>query len=427
MRWSILISLLSAGIVYMSGVLIASLISRSLGTEQVADWALISSIVALLPVLEIGIGSALFSTLVALKGRRILDLYNRIYQLLRFIIKVHLFVLGGGLLLFAVDVKWDFNVVGDKYYIYVLFFISPILVFVSIVEKVHASRKNWSHVKLIDGLTTAIVTSVLYVYAGLYGVTILSVVLIRYVLVACIKWLVYYSYLSNIKRRFERYRNNRNNWLQVSLPEIKSYFSMSFVGAFALSSDTVLIAIFCSPADVSEYYAAQRIFLPLSMFFGIISPLLWFKFSKIFNEKNGLIRLKKIFIRLVFLVFVTSIIFGLIVLYYMDLIVSKWLDDSVAISKAMGLGHFFWMLLVSYGSLLSPIANSMSMHNLMAVLSFLMLLCNLILTIGGLVYFGAPAAIYASILSTLILISIPLTYAIFKNEAGVLATNKEVI
>jgi O-antigen/teichoic acid export membrane protein len=416
MQYAFVFNCFSTALTYLSGIYIAWLLATVADIRDIADWALISSVISMVPILELGIGGALFSTLVGLRGKKILTLYSRVSYFIKISIAIQIVIFIVFIVaVYIIDEQYN-EVIYGRSWIYWFILIIPFVVLVNVCEKIHASRNNWTSVKVVDTFLMVCVLVFLYFGFVLNLINICLILWLRFYFTSFVKLIVFSSYLNFLRKRFRDYVFDNIRWNKESLPEIKSYFIMSFVGAFALSSDTFLIAYFYNASDVANYYSAQRIFMPFAMIFGIISPILWFRYARSTLNKNFSPKLKRAFFLTVLSVLFFSAIVGYFIFRYSELIVSKWLPGQIEVSVEMYFGHYLWMVLVSVGAIISPAANALKLHKEMAFSSVLMLVSNLFLTVIGLIHIGPASAIYASVFSTLFTVTLPLLLKIYKSK-----------
>jgi len=387
---------------------------KYLGVESYGIWVTISSTVAMLAILDVGISSALVNLISQAYAKKDNRLAAEYFSTAFWVLLVLVLIMG-----IAGNIFWDripwaelFNLENSKIQaeislsLKIAFLIFLISLPFSLIVKVLAGYQQLHVANLFAAGGSLLSLAALFfaimlkghlpLLVGTYaGSFLLANIILMF-------WVIFF----------------RKPWLRpdfnkIKFIHLKSVFSSSFYffviqisGLIVFSSDNVVIAHFLSPADVTPYSVTWRLVSYIVIIQNFIFPALWPAYSEAFASDNleWVISTYKRVNKITTLVLILGC--SLIALYG-RLIIKIWAGDAAVPSQSLIFMMCIWIIIYAYTTNQSCLMGAANKIRAQGVFSLFGAIANLFISIYLVGIFGVEGVLMGTILSYLIFIVIP--------------------
>ena len=171
-------------------------------------------------------------------------------------------------------------------------------------------------------------------------------------------------------------------------------------------TDLVLIAAFLGTAVNAGYGAVQQILLVPSLFVVAISSSFWPSMTKAHME-GAVIRLKRTYLFGLAVAVLSTLVFVVVVVIFLDKILMLWLRAPVVVPPFVTPGLAAWAVMISGLGVTLTLLRAMGEGRFAARIMVACLLMKIVLSVALLPVFGPAAAPYATVVSAVICIIMP--------------------
>ena len=188
------------------------------------------------------------------------------------------------------------------------------------------------------------------------------------------------------------------------------FFALQMAGLVGYQSDHIVIAQLLGAEAVATYAVAMKLFSFPTMVVGLMLVPLWPAYGEAF-ARGDINWIKKTFRRSVWLGLVLNVPFTLVLVLWGGWIIEGWAGAAVVPSVGLLVGMGLWTLLTVFGGAFSVLLNGLHVVRFQVICATLMAVSNIVLSIFLVQKMGVAGAIYGSVLAIVIFTTIP--YALY--------------
>ncbi len=387
---------------------------RYLGQEQYALWVTISATVALFSFADLGIGNGLLNAISEAHGKKDRKLAQRHISSAFFLLSVVACALA---LLFALvytRVLWAhiYNVsspdavaeAGPATAIFVACFLLSMPL--GVVQRVQLGYQEG----FIDNRWTGLgkIFSLIGVLVAIAAQAHLSLLVLALVGGPVFALLLNSIFLFGIKRPWLRPRVDKI--VKSSIQKVSQtgflFFILQLAGAFAYSSNSLILAQILGPGAVAQYAIAAQLFnVPLVIFNMVLNPL-WPAYGEAFIQGDAE-WIRKTFIRSVKIGLLINGLPSMVLLVFGGWIIRLWIGSGIAVPFLLLSGLAVWTLIYSVNGPIAMLLNGANVIRFQVVCVLLMTASNLFLSILLTHEIGVSGVVWGSVVPQTILVLIP--------------------
>lgn len=387
---------------------------RYLGQEQYALWVTISSTVALFSFADLGIGNGLLNAITQAHGNNDRELAQKHISSAFFLLSIVACVLA---LLFAlvyvhVPWAWVYNVsspdavaeAGPATAIFMACFLLSMPL--GVVQRVQLGYQEG----FVDNRWVGLgkIFSLIGVIVAIAARASLSLLVFALVGGPVLSLLLNSIFLFGIKRPWLRPRVDKI--VKSSMQKVSQigflFFILQLAGAFAFSSNSLILAQILGPVAVAQYALAAQLFnIPLMIFGMVLSPL-WPAYGEAVI-KGDAEWIRKTFIRSVKIGLLINGLPSLFLLMFGSQVIHLWVGSGVVIPFLLLLGLAVWTLMYSINGPIAMLLNGANVIRFQVVCALLVTVSNVFLSIFLTHKIGVSGVVWGSIVPQIMLLLIP--------------------
>ncbi|MBI5918950.1 MAG: oligosaccharide flippase family protein [Nitrosomonadales bacterium] len=395
-----------------------------LGKEQYGLWVTVSSLLAMLAFMDGGAGNAVINMVAHACGANRRDLPKIVstafFSLMvltlvgsMLFLSVFSFVDWGRLLgASAATSRSDVDIV---VLVVGLFFFSNMVL--TLVGKVQRGMQEGNLDNIWSGIGALL--SLIFVYvaiqedAGLVGVVVgfLLGVALAY-LMSSVHYFVFYR-----KALFPLWgladRKIAKNMFGVG----GLFLVLQITSTIQGQADNVIIANMLGASEVTNYAVCMKLFVSVSMIFGLVLTPLWPAYREAIAS-GDMQWTRRVFIRSLKWTLSISVPVAILLVLFGARIIELWVGRNAVPSDSLLLGCGIWMVLLTTGSALAVLLNSLQMLRIQLMVAISAATLNILLTISLIREMGAEGAVWGSIISYLVCSVLPYSF-VLRNVFGV--------
>jgi O-antigen/teichoic acid export membrane protein len=388
-----------------------------LGAERYGLWVTISSSIAILGFVDLGMGNGLLNAIADAHG-------NNDRKAAESFVSSAFFILSGLAILFGViwviinpyiSWIWLFNVITPKamveagpavsVFVWCLIINLPI----GLVQKIY------------DGYQEGYINGLWQAAGSILG--LLSVLIAIYVQ-ADLPWLVLamagspvlVMVFSTVRLFGFRRAWLKPNWSMVNrvassriLKDGSLFFVLQLAAAVGFQTDSLVIARFLGASQVPQYAIPMRLFLIITSLLNMVLAPLWPAYGEALARKD-VTWVIKTFKRSILISFGISVFLSLFLVVFGSKIIELWVGPEIQPSFILLLGFGLWTVVSSIAGPIAMLLNGANVIAFQVIFAILMAVGNLSVSIFLVQRIGVSGPIFGSVISSLLFSVLPLTF-----------------
>jgi O-antigen/teichoic acid export membrane protein len=413
---SSLIGLTAKIISGIGSFLIIPLLLRQLGVQNFGIWMSISSTVGLASFLDLGISYNLMNRLSYLNVNgskaEIDKTITMAYLVQGVIVIILIFILS--LSFFSLNWNKIYNVPSnfDKSVIYFSFFF---FILNLVGNTIYSIQRGLQLNKLANYwlLFNSIfyVLSIFFLLSFSDNMRILAIATFGVPLLTSILNTFYFFHYKKINIDLSISLNYKSFSLFMGRGLVFLYLQIT--GLIAFQIDNLILAHIMDYKTVTEYNIALKLFTIPSIILGVYFQVLWPKYAD-FSAKLDILSLRKTFVRSIIFSALFVIPFVILIFTFSDELIRFWLKNQFSVSKELLVAFSIWTIInLVIATNLGVFYNGIDILKPQVITSFLMVICNLFLSIFLTRKIGVSGVVWGSIISSFFLSCLPLLIYLF--------------
>ena len=401
-----LVSLAAQGVGILAFLISVPLALNYLGAERYGIWLAISSLMAVLGFMDLGIGNGLLNKLTEAIGKDD-DQSIKIYISSAFYLVLTLVFLFGFIwLIVAPHISWSwlFNTstqqtsseIGPALSVFVWCVLIGLPL--GLVQKIYIGYQEGyfnggiralGSVLGLGGVLLAINyhASLAWFVLSLAGAPVFSSLL------GCI-------WLFGRKRPYLRPRTNlfRKDAFLTLFQSGALFFVLQLAAAVGFQADSLVVSFFLGAEQVPQYAVPTRLFLYVPSLINFFLAPLWPAYGEAIS-RGDISWVLKTFRRSMYVSVSISTFFSLILVFFGRSLITLWVGPGIKLSFDFLVGLGLWVVMLGVAGPLSMLLNGANVIGFQAVLSVFMVIGNIVLSIFLVQSIGVAGPIYGSVIS----------------------------
>lgn len=402
------------GVMVVVSMVMVPLAVNYLGVEQYGLWVAVSSFVAMLSLMDGGVGNAIVNMVSHATGahsdRSIRDVISSgLFSLLVIaVLGSVLFVL----LCPAIPWEWVFGldkntgtsglltvvlIVGVAFFANVLF---------SAVGKIQRGFQegNIEAFWIAKGqiLSLCFVGLVIWLEGGLPW---FALAWVMGPITACLGNNLYY-FLVRKRELIPRISYVRSDTVKEMIGVGGMFFVLQITATIQSQADNIIIANMLGPAAVTPYAICMQLFLVVPMIMGLIWTPIWPAYREALASGDGE-WIRMVFLKTIKLALLVGFPASLVLVMFGQDIVRLWVGDKVIPSPWLLIGFGIWQVFMLVGNALAMLLNAVQWLKVQIIIATSAGVSNILLTIFLIDKIGVDGAIWGTVVSYLICVLIP--------------------
>lgn len=385
-----------------------------LGTEKFGLWMTISSVVALISIADMGIGSGLMNAVAQAQGKDdIQGIRNQIgagYVLLTALAVLMV------LIFFVAEpfINWRalFNIKEDLYYkdvtqtiaVFVILFAISMPASVAIKVLMGLQMGFFANLWIAAG-SFAGLGAVLFVIHVEGGLPSLAAATIAPTIMAGI---FAGLYLLGKQKPYLKPQFREFSFRHIKLLASTSglFFILQISGLIAFQSDYMIVSYYLGPEAVALYAVAFKLFTIPSVCISIFLSALWPAYAEA-NSRGDMNWIYKSFKKSLRYSAIIAVPMSIVILILGPWIIRYWVGDQIKPTWGLLVGLFAWSILTILGGNFSALMNGLGVIKFQTVASVAMAMASIILSIWLVKIIGVSGVVWGSVISLTFVLYLP--------------------
>lgn len=191
------------------------------------------------------------------------------------------------------------------------------------------------------------------------------------------------------------------------------FFVLQVSGLIALYSDTLIIAGYLGVSEVAVYSVSFKLFtIPSVVMSFYLSPL-WPAYAEA-NSRGDICWIHETFLKSLKYSSAIVIPASLLMLFFGNLVIEKWVGQTIQVPFNLMLSLFFWTILTIIGGNFSSLLNGLNIIKFQVLTSVAMAIANVVLSVILVQRIGVSGVVWGSVISLFLFVYVPTSVFIWK-------------